>query len=186
MDRDGFICRDTCARQPAVRVRQLSAPIAASLPRREPVVTLRAEPIAAGFSSPFSPWRDPVMSSLAHHTVQPRNTVRPSARSPTGVVCPRAQPAHPRALGIGSTRWVEFPQEAPSKPRAGAAAASSKKKHCTNREWCPGSLVDLVPPTQARRTETLTGQAAHTSSSKAASGRRQNAMDRIGKGIDGS
>jgi hypothetical protein len=32
----------------------------------------------------------------------------------------------------------------------------------------PESLVDLVMPMQARRTETLTGQAAHTSDIKAA------------------
>ena len=95
MDHGGFICNDTYAEQPAARVRQLSAPIAASLPRREPVVTLRAEPISAGFSSRFSPWRSPVMSSPAHHTVQPRNAVRPSARSPRASFDPARNPRTP-------------------------------------------------------------------------------------------
>ncbi len=95
MVRGGFICRDTCAKQPAVRVRQPSAPIAASLPRRQPVVTLRAGPISAGFSSRYSPWRNPVMSSLAHHTIQPRNAVRPSARSRRASFDPARNPRTP-------------------------------------------------------------------------------------------
>ena len=33
--------------------------------------------------------------------------------------------------------------------------------HCTNREWCPGSLVVLDALRRAGRTETLTGHASH-------------------------
>jgi hypothetical protein len=66
-----------------------------------PVVTLRTEQATARVSSRICQCRNQVMGSLAHHTVQPRNAVRPSARSSTGVICSRAQSAHPRALGNG-------------------------------------------------------------------------------------
>jgi hypothetical protein len=69
--------------------------------------------------------------------------------------------------------------------KSGAAAASSKK-HCTQREWCPASLVDPGTPRRPGRTETLTGQALHTSSSKAATRKQQDSMNQIWKGIDGS
>ncbi len=44
-------------------------------------------------------------------------------------------------------------------PRVGQA---SSKNNDTKRDWCPGSLVALVLPRQARRTETLTGHAVRT------------------------
>ena len=143
MDRGGFVRRDTCAKQPAVRVRQPSAPIAASLPRRQPVVTPRAKPVSAGFSSRFSAWRNPVMRSLAHHIVQPRNAVCPSARSRRASSDLARDPRTPEPWVNGSTRRIDFPQEAPSTPMPRAAAASTKANG-TKREWCAASLVDLV------------------------------------------
>jgi len=77
------------------------------------------------------------MSSLAHHTVQPRNAARPPARSLTGVVDPARNPRTPEPWVNGSTRWIDFPQEAPSTPRAGAAAASSKWNSAHNGSGVP-------------------------------------------------
>ena len=41
---------------------------------------------------------------------------------------------------------------------------ASNKDFCTNREWCPECLVVSDTLGRAGRTETLTGQATHTSS----------------------
>jgi hypothetical protein len=41
---------------------------------------------------------------------------------------------------------------------------ASSKANGTKREWCPGSLVPPATLRRSGRTETLTGQASHTSS----------------------
>ena len=55
------------------------------------------------------------------------------------------------------------------------AAVASSKTNGMKREWCPGSLVVLDTLRRAGRTETLTGQASHTSSS--AKGRNKGAIN---------
>jgi hypothetical protein len=47
-------------------------------------------------------------------------------------------------LGNGSTRWIDFQQESTIDAKNGCSRGKQQNKHCTNREWCPGSLVDLV------------------------------------------
>src|SRR3972149_7917564 len=84
----------------------------------------------------------------------------------------------------GSMAHLDGPaanRKAPSTPRTGAAVAGNRKL-CTNREWCPESLVD--PDTQERsgRTETLTGQAAHTSSEVSEKEDSQGENEREGTG----
>jgi hypothetical protein len=95
----------------------------------------------------------------------------PSLPAPSGLSPkPRRQRRTSEPWVKGSSRWIGFPQEAPSTPMPRAAVASSKANGM-KREWCPESLV--VPDTLRRtgRTETLTGQASHTSSR--AKGRKQ-------------
>jgi hypothetical protein len=47
---------------------------------------------------------------------------------------------------------------------------ASNRDFCTNREWCPECLVVSDTLGRAGRTETLTGQAAHTSRAKGQQG----------------
>ena len=101
------------------------------------------------------------MSSLAHEVVQPRNAVRPCARSQASVVLTCAQSAHPEPWGNGSTRWGDFPQEAPSKANA-PCRAGKHQNNDTHRAWWPESLVVLVLLRQTGRTVTLTRPAVHT------------------------
>ncbi len=102
---------------------------------------------------------------------------------------PRGISEKPRRKGAppspGSMAHFDGPasnRKAPSTPRTGAAVAGNRKL-CTNREWCPESLVD--PDTQkcSGRTETLTGQAAHTSR-KAATKRTRNNEEPVGEPSD--
>ena len=60
---------------------------------------------------------------------------------------------------IGSNRKPDIDAET-------GAAVASNKDFCTNREWCPECLVASDTLGRAGRTETLTGQAAHTSRAK--------------------
>ena len=55
------------------------------------------------------------------------------------------------------------------------AAVASNKTNGMKREWCPESLVVLDTLRRAGRTETLTGQASHTSSR--VKGRRKGAAN---------
>jgi len=56
--------------------------------------------------------------------LQPRNAVRPSARSHNGPLLMSVQPTQPfPSRGHDSFDGSHFPQEEPSQPRAGAAAA---------------------------------------------------------------
>ena len=61
------------------------------------------------------------------------------------------------------------------------AAVASNKANGMKREWCPGSLVVPAALRRAGRTETLTGQASHTSSS--VKGRKKGATNG-GKGLN--
>ena len=116
------------------------APIASSLPRRQPVVTMRSMP-------------QPTRSYRRLAQVIPPSDGLPDPSSPRAIrSCPRArsqwahfkstpQRALLRAWVNGSSRCIDFPQEAPSMPMPRAAVASSRANG-TNREWCPESLVD--------------------------------------------
>ena len=44
----------------------------------------------------------------------------------------------------GSMRWLGFPQERAIAAKSGCSRGKQQRKHCTQREWCPESLVDLV------------------------------------------
>jgi hypothetical protein len=68
---------------------------------------------------------------------------------------PRAIPRTPEPWVMAQLDGSTSNRNAPSMPRTGAAVASNRRL-CTNREWCPESLVDLVLLMQAGRTETLT------------------------------
>jgi len=86
--------------------------------------------------------------------VQPRNAVRPSARSQTGVVSSRAQPAHPRARTMA--QFAGSPSHRRHHRSQRHVSGRQAANNDTNREWCPESLVALVLLRQARRTATLT------------------------------
>ena len=140
------------------------APIASSLRRRQPVVTMRSMPQPtrtdrwlAQVMAPSDGLPDPSSCWIAQ-------CGPPIYPLPAGLVQSRAAQAHLRTLVKGSTRWPGFPQEAPSTPIPRVAVASSKANG-TKREWCPGSLESPATLGRAGRTETLTGQASHTSSS---------------------
>lgn len=112
--------------------------------------------------------------------------------NPSWRLFPHPQPFSPREKGASCSppergdAWMGVPpgsgsmahlderashRSASSTPRTGAAVASNRKL-CTNREWCPESLVD--PGTlSVRDGQKHTGLAAHTSS-KAATERTRN------------
>ena len=61
---------------------------------------------------------------------------------------------------------------------ANAACRGGKQKtNGTKREWCPGSLVPPATLRRAGRTETLTGQASHTSIRVKGSSKEQKERD---------
>jgi len=91
---------------------------------------------------------------------------------PAGSVQSSAAKAHPESWVKGSSRWISFQQEAPSTPMPRAAVASSKANGM-KREWCPGSLESPATLRRSGRTETLTGQASHTSSRAKGSSKEQ-------------
>ena len=62
------------------------------------------------------------------------------------------------------------------------AAVASSKANGTKREWCPGSLETPATLRRSGRTETLTGQASHTS--KVAKGSSKEQKER-GRNIGG-
>ena len=101
--------------------------------------------------------------SLTRRYAGPRNTVLLLARSQRAQsnAAPQRRTSEPWVKG--STRWLRSPQEAPSTPIPRVAVASSKANG-TKREWCPGSLETPDTLRRSGRTETLTGQASHTSS----------------------
>jgi len=139
------------------------APIASSLPQRQPVVTTRTMPQPtrtdrwlAQVTTPSDGLPDPSSCWTAQYGPS-------TCPLPAGSVQSRAAEAHLRAMGQGSSRWIGFQQEAPSTPMPRAAVASSKANGM-KREWCPESLVVLDTLRRSGRTETLTGQASHTSS----------------------
>lgn len=151
------------------------APIASSLPRRQPVVTTRTMPQQsksyrwlAQVITPSDGLPDP--SSI--RTAQCGPPPCPLSAGFVNTALPK-RPTEPWVNG--SSRRIGFPQEAPSMPMPRAAAASNKPNG-TNREWCPASLVVPDTPRRPGRTETLTGQALHTSSNE--SGRTTGATER--------
>ena len=87
---------------------------------------------------------------------------------PAGSVQCRAAKAPLRALGQRLTSMNRLPTGSAIDAKSGCSRGKQQRKVCTNREWCPESLVDLDTPKRSGRTETLTGQAGHTKHGKEA------------------
>ena len=111
----------------AAKLRHQSAPIASSLPRREPVVTMRKMPLPTRTYRWLAQLRPHVMGSLTHRYCDRamRSVSLPALRGRR--FKKRALRATPEPWVNGSSRWTDFPQEAPSPPMPRAAAASSKQ-----------------------------------------------------------
>ena len=102
------------------------------------------------------------MGSPTHRQSGPRNAVCLPARSPRASSKPRSTSA-PEPWVNGSNRCISFQQESTIDAKNGCSRGKQQMQFCTNREWCPESLVVLDTLRRAGRTETLTGQASHTS-----------------------
>ena len=137
-------------------------------------VTTRTMPQPTRLSGRWRKCRPQVTGSLTRRHAGPRNTVLLLARSQRAQskAAPQRRTSEPWVKG--SSRWIGFQQEALSTPMPRAAVASSKANGM-KREWCPESLVPPATLRRAGRTETLTGQASHTSSS--AKGRNKGAIN---------
>ena len=136
--------------------------------RAFPVVTMRAMPQPtrtfrwlAQVTTPSDGLPDPLSSS----TVQCGPS---SCPLPAGSVQYRAEKAPLRALGQRLTSMNRLPTGSAIDAKSGCSRGKQQRKVCTNREWCPESLVDLDTPKRSGRTETLTGQAGHTRHGKVA------------------
>jgi hypothetical protein len=142
----------------------ISAPIASSLQRRQPVVTTRTMPQPSSSYGGWRKLRPQVTGSLTRRHPRPRNAARPYARSPRAQcnAAPKRRPSEPWVNG--SLRWTDFQQESTIDAKNGCSRGKQQKS------LHKSGVVSRVPcrsrsAEQARRTQTLTGQASHTSSS---------------------
>ena len=83
---------------------------------------------------------------------RPQGTVRLPVRWPPRT-CVRRTPLGPWVNGLCASRYAN--RQASAVPQRRATQASSQQP-CTNREWCPASLVVPIALRRGGRTETLT------------------------------
>jgi hypothetical protein len=109
------------------------------------------EPIRIDSMSPLG--SKPIDIQLCRaFAARPQCTVRPPVRWPPRT-CVRRTPLGPWVNGPCASRYAN--RQASAVPQRRATQASSQQP-CTNREWCPASLVVPIALRREGRTETLT------------------------------
>ncbi len=153
------------ARSCANRASSLRAPAGSDDARKAPAVKTyrwlaQVTPPSDGLPAPSSTWtaqRSLSSACSSQASCKPAPTRRPL-----------------RALGQRLDSMSSLPTGTRHRRQERVQPWHATQQFCTNREWCPESLVDPATLRRSGRTETLTGQAAHTSRTQAA--RRDRSM----------